>query len=450
MNTFTPLFPPLLAIVLAISTRKSYVAIFSGIVAGSIILSPTLIAALDHMISSFFVTLQSTSTLQSLIFILVIGAIINMLQRVGAINRVLYLATTKQKIVKNSHHAQLLTFFAGLTMCLEGIGSMMMVGVIGRPLFKRYNVSVEKLAFVANGTGAPIAWLLPISSAGLFLTGLIQSQIEQGVIVGSALDYVVQAVPYQFYTLIVLLSVLLLILLPFDFKYASKSVQFEETMLEHYSGSERISFWVSLSPLYLLIASIVITFVTLGDMSQALCLSGFVALVGSTCIFEANSIPLGQSIRWAAGGAIRILPAVCVLLLAFTFSRTIGSLGTGEVLAQLVSGNIPHQLLPAMVFLIGMAISFATGSSGATVSILLPIAIPMTVTIGLPPPIIIRAVISGAVFGDQSSPISDSVIVASSAAECSPEHHFKTQLPIVTTVASLALLGFVLAGILNS
>lgn len=450
MNTYIPLFPPLLAIALAISTRKSYLAIFSGIVLGSIILAPTLIAALEGVISSLFVTLQSTSTFQTLIFILMIGAIINMLQSAGAIDRALYLVTKKQQMIKNRYHAQLLTFSAGLLMCLEGIGSMMMVGVVGRPLFKRYNVSAEKLAFVANGTGAPIAWLLPISSAGLFLTGMIQSQIDQGVITGTALDLVIQAVPYQFYTVIVLVSVPLLSVVPFDFQHTSTPAKLESSNQVLSLDSTHHSLWVSLSPLYLLIASIIFIFVTLGDMSQATYLSGYVALIGSTFIFNANSIAFTQSVRWAADGAIHILPAVCILLLAFTFSGIIGSLGTGDVLAQLVNGSVPHQLLPAMIFLIGMAISFATGSSGATVSILLPIAIPMAVTMGSPLPIIVGAVISGSVFGDQSSPISDSVIVASSAAECSPERHFKTQLPIVTSVALIALFGFVAVGALSS
>ena len=450
MTTFFPLLPPLLAIFLAISTRKSYLAILSGIVLGSIILAPNLIGALESVIHSLIVTLQANSTFKTLLFILIIGAIINMLQSAGAIKRALYLMTQKQKMIKNRYHAQLLTFSTGLLMCLEGVGSMMMIGVVGRPLFKQYHISAEKLAFLANGTGAPIAWLLPISSAGLFLTGMIQYQIEQGVITGSAFDLVVKAVPYQFYTVTILLSVLLLSVLPFDFKHTSRHSNVESTVQEANSDSAHHSLWVSLSPLYLLITSIIITLVIWGDMSQAIYISSYIALIGSAIIFKANSVTFRQSAQWALNGALHILPAVCILLLAFTFSGIIGTLGTGELLAQLMSGSISHQLLPAMIFLIGLVISFATGSSGATVSILLPIAIPMAVTMDSHLPMIIGAVISGAVFGDQSSPISDSVIVASSAAECSPERHFKTQFPIVVWVAVIALLSFVAVGTLNS
>ncbi|CAG20058.1 Na+/H+ antiporter [Photobacterium profundum] len=102
-------------------------------------------------------------------------------------------------------------------------------------------------------------------------------------------------------------------------------------------------------------------------------------------------------------------------------------------------GHISEKTLPAIIFLIGIAISFATGSSGATVSILIPIALPMAAQMGLSLPLII-----GAVFGDQSSPISDSIIVASSAAGCSPESHFRTQLPITLSVATMAFISYLL------
>jgi len=447
MSTFIPLFPPFLAIVLAISTRKAYIAIFSGILVGSIILAPSLISALHSLLSSLLLTLTSTATMQCLIFIVMIGAIINLLQNTGAIRQTLYLISTKKGLIKNRYHAQLFTILAGLLMCLEGIGSMMMVGVVGRPLFKQYDLSAEKLAFVANGTGAPITWLLPFSSAGLFLTSLVHVQIEQGIITGSAIDYVLQALPFQFYTLLILCSVLLLAWLPHDFKAESKP-KVETPPEEKQNYNDAPSLWISMAPLYLLIVSFIILATLMGDMSKAISLSGGISLIGSLGLLRLTVIPFKDSVMWAIQGAMHILPAVCILILAFTFSRVIGSLGTGEVLAQLVSGNVSHTLLPAMIFLTGMLISFATGSSGATVSILLPIAIPMAASMAFSLPIVIGAVISGAVFGDQSSPISDSVIVASSAAACSPENHFRTQFPIVMKVALLALLAYLILGLI--
>ncbi|OLQ91325.1 sodium:proton antiporter [Vibrio ponticus] len=445
MNNWISLLPPLLAILLAISTRKAYIAIFSGIILGSLILATSFISGLKGVIEALSLTLQSTSTIHSLIFILMIGAVINLLQRSAAIDHALQIISTQRALIKNRSHAQLLAFIAGFLMCLEGIGSMMIVGVVGRPLFKQFDISSQKLAYIANSTGAPLAWLLPISSAGLFLVGLIQTQIDQGVIDGVSLDYVVQAMPYQFYTLLVLLSVPLLAVFQHDFKLAQQGGSAEQRALPQ--SAPIVPLWVGMSPFYLLIMTIVIVVALGGDISKAIYCSGYVALIGSAILFHVNDVPYKQSVSWMVSGAIRILPAVLILTLAFTFSHVIGQLGTGQFLAELLTANLAVSLLPCLIFLIGMMISFATGSSGATVSILTPIAIPIAVQMGFPVPVVIGAVLSGAVFGDQSSPISDSVIVAASAAQCSPESHFRSQLPIVASVALVAFGGYLGVGL---
>ncbi|ROV59720.1 sodium:proton antiporter [Vibrio ponticus] len=445
MNNWISLLPPLLAILLAISTRKAYIAIFSGIILGSLILATSFISGLKGVIEALSLTLQSTSTIHSLIFILMIGAVINLLQRSAAIDHALQIISTQRALIKNRSHAQLLAFIAGFLMCLEGIGSMMIVGVVGRPLFKQFDISSQKLAYIANSTGAPLAWLLPISSAGLFLVGLIQTQIDQGVIDGVSLDYVVQAMPYQFYTLLVLLSVPLLAVFQHDFKLAQQPGSAEQRALPQ--SAPIVPLWVGMSPFYLLIMTIVIVVALGGDISKAIYCSGYVALIGSAILFHVNDVPYKQSVSWMVSGAIRILPAVLILILAFTFSHVIGQLGTGQFLAELLTANLAVSLLPCLIFLIGMMISFATGSSGATVSILTPIAIPIAVQMGFPVPVVIGAVLSGAVFGDQSSPISDSVIVAASAAQCSPESHFRSQLPIVASVALVAFGGYLGVGL---
>lgn len=445
MNNWISLLPPLLAILLAISTRKAYIAIFSGIILGSLILATSFISGLKGVIEALSLTLQSTSTIHSLIFILMIGAVINLLQRSAAIDHALQIISTQRALIKNRSHAQLLAFIAGFLMCLEGIGSMMIVGVVGRPLFKQFDISSQKLAYIANSTGAPLAWLLPISSAGLFLVGLIQTQIDQGVIDGVSLDYVVQAMPYQFYTLLVLLSVPLLAVFQHDFKLAQQAGSAEQRALAQ--SAPIVPLWVGMSPFYLLIMTIVIVVALGGDISKAIYCSGYVALIGSAILFHVNGVPYKQSVSWMVSGAIRILPAVLILTLAFTFSHVIGQLGTGQFLAELLTANLAVSLLPCLIFLIGMMISFATGSSGATVSILTPIAIPIAVQMGFPVPVVIGAVLSGAVFGDQSSPISDSVIVAASAAQCSPESHFRSQLPIVASVALVAFGGYLGVGL---
>jgi len=141
-----------------------------------------------------------------------------------------------------------------------------------------------------------------------------------------------------------------------------------------------------------------------------------------------------------------MLPAAIILTLAFSLSRVSSELGTGKYLASIFSSELPLTFVPVSIFVLCILISFSTGSSGATVSIMTPIVVSLAVSIGVAVPIAIAAMISGAVFGDQSSPISDSVIVASSAADCSPEKHFATQLPYTLTVALLSFVFYLVVG----
>ncbi|WOT06853.1 Na+/H+ antiporter NhaC family protein [Shewanella youngdeokensis] len=450
MNTWISLLPPLLAIVLAITTRKAYLAILSGIVLGSILIAPTIPVGLMGSLNAISQTLQTSSALNSLIFILMVGAIIQLLQNSGAINNALQLITNNNW-VKNRVQAQLITFAAGFLMCLEGIGSMMMVGVFGRPLFKRYHVSKQKLAFVANGTGAPLAWLLPFSSAGIFLTALIQVQVDQGLISGKAAQLVFASVPYQFYTLFILITVLLVAVTPFDFNKTTASTSNNKCSNSAIDVDSRspYSLWVVMAPLYLLLLSMILIATVTGngnpidgDISSAIFYSGYVAVFGSVLIYTSHGLTLKPTLKWTLQGMLRILPAVMILTLAFSLSHVIGQLGTANYVAALMVDHAPQTLFPAIVFVVAIIISFATGSSGATVSILIPIALPMAEGMALPLPIVIGAGISGAVFGDQSSPISDSVIVAASAAGCTPDSHFSTQIPITFCIATLAFMSY--------
>ncbi|MGF1759597.1 sodium:proton antiporter [Photobacterium sagamiensis] len=462
MNTWLTLCPPLLAITLAIVTRQAYLSIFSGILAGTILLNGSLFVGVTQSFDAIATTFTSISAVKSLIFITMIAAIINVLQQSGAIQKAIYSLTVQRNIVNSKRSAQLLTFLTGFLMCLEGIGSMMIVGLVGRPLFAKHNVSKAKLALVANSTGSPLAWLLPISGAGVFLSSLLAIQIENGVLTGKPMDYVFSAVSYQYYTILVLASVPFLAICQHDFKSGPHDV--DQKNVDHKNvaqGTEpqsaepqnHTSIAVLMLPLILLLGSIiVITLVTgdgnpaQGNVGDAIYWSGFISLFGSALAYQVAGIAFSQYMNWVLDGFKQILPAVIILVLAFTLSNIIGQLGTGTYLAGLVSEQFSLWVVPSVVFIIGMLISFSTGSSGATVSILIPIGISMAVNMGIPVPMMIGAVISGAVFGDQSSPISDSIIVASSAADCEPELHFRTQLPFTLLFATLSVIGYLIIG----
>ncbi|MEJ6122911.1 sodium:proton antiporter [Vibrio sp. 2-Bac 85] len=455
MDTWLTLLPPLLAITLAITTRQAYLSIFAGILAGSILLNDSFLGGVTQSFDVIADTFSSTSAVKSLIFITMIGAVINVLQQSGAVHKMIYHLTVQRNLVKSNRGAQLITFLMGSLMCLEGIGSMMMVGLVGRPLFAQHNISKAKLAYVANSTGAPLAWLLPISGAGVFLSSLLAHQVESGVLTGKPMDYIFGAIGYQFYTLLVLASVPLLALWNHDFKSTRSSIEQEPALENQRIQTPIVSapIVILMLPLILLLGSIItITLVTgngnllKGDVGNAIYWSGYISLLGSALAYRFFDIAFSQYMNWVLEGFKQILPAVLILLLAFTLSNIIGQLGSGSYLAGLVSGQFPPWIVPTMVFIIGMLISFSTGSSGATVSILIPIGVSMAINMGIPIPIMIGAIISGAVFGDQNSPISDSVIVASSAAGCEPVLHFRTQLPFTLLFAGLSIIGYLIVG----
>ena len=454
MDSWLTLLPSCLSILLAVITRQVYVAIFAGIVTGTILLSDN---ALTGVLESFNViaeTFQSPGSVKSLIFILLIGAIINVMQQSGGIDALIYHLSRQRNIVKSQVSAQLVTFGFGFLMCLEGVGSMMLVGVVGRPLFKRFVLSNEKLALVANCTGSPLAWLMPFSGAGVFLSGLLASEVENGTLSGQPMSYVLSALPYQFYTIAILALVPLSALglrkgRPRD---PARTHSVNRTLCS--APKPKASAIAALVPIALLLFFIcIITYVTgggdllAGDISSAIYLSGFISLFGSGVYFLARQVMVGQYVDWCIQGMKNMLPAAIILTLAFTLSRVTGELGTGKYLAGYFSGELPVWLVPASVFVVCILISFSTGSSGATVSIMTPIVVSLAVTAGAFVPLAIAAMISGAVFGDQSSPISDSVIVASSAADCSPEKHFATQLPYTMVVALLSLVFYLAAGL---
>ncbi len=457
MDSWLSLCPSIIAIVIAVATRQVYVALFSGILAGSVLLKQELFFGVTASFDAVAKTFESGSSVKSMLFIFMVGALLNVMQQSGGVQAVIEHLTRKRTLVKSKRGAQLVAYLMGFFMCLEGVGSMMMVGLVGRPLFIQFGISKEKLAYIANSTGSPLAWLMPISGAGVFLASLVSAQVESGVLTGAPMSYVFAALPYQFYTIIVLLSVPVLAFRKHDFRLHSVAPpKLGESGLSGIESSSPspVALWAVVSPIALLMGAIL--FITLitgngnplkGDISSAIYWSGYIALIGSAMVFCLKGISTNQYIEWCLDGFKNMLPAVIILTLAFTLSGVVADLGAGDYLAGFVSTNLPSWLLPAVVCLLGMLVSFSTGSSGATVSILTPIVIPLAIGTSVSVPVVIGAVISGAVFGDQSSPISDSVIVASSAADCEPEQHFITQLPLTLLFASVAVVGYLTLGV---
>ena len=372
--------------------------------------------------------------------------------------------TEKRKVVKSQIGAQLFAYVLGILLFIDGTSSIVISGVASRPLFDRFNVSRNKLAYITDSTSSPIAWFIPFNAAGAFLMAMVGSQVSAGIIEGDLMTLIISAMPFQLYGIISIIMVAVVIFRDKHRKAEGKwfTVDTVEKQKDAYSMQQSLEGGIvpkaknMIVPLILLVGSIFgIMYITgdgnilKGDGSAGIYIGIIITLVVTGVYYIAQGITKTETyLKWVMKGMGNYLEVTMILTLAFAFSNLVSKLGTGAFIASISSGVNPA-FVPLMIFGVGALMSFATGTSGGTVAILIPIAIPMAATLGASIPITIGAIISGGVFGDHCSPVSDSTILSSMIAEVPVMEHVKTQMPYALTSAALAGLGFLIFGLVG-
>ncbi len=429
------IMPIALCFILIFTSKNAYVAISCGIVSGlGIILYKENVFILLEAIESVF---SNISTIKTIVFILIVGALTNALDKSGGVNGLIsYL--DKKKINTNSKIlTQLFAMLIGILLFIDASSSMAVTSVVGKPLFKRANLSAEKLALITNSTAAPIAWIIPFGGASALLSALLSSL--DGI--NEPFQYVLQAIPFQFYTISLLIFLLISIVFNFEIggiKKAKQEINMESSII--YEDAKARNMVI---PVLVLLGSIfTILFVTgkgnilQGDTSNAVFYGGLIALAVSALLYKvqntANFIQIGT---WYVNGIRSMFMITMLLFMAFIFSFLLTRIGTATYIMG-VFHYVPIEFLPLMTFLIASLIAFSTGTSGGTVSILVAFVVPIAIAYDISIPIVVGAIVSGAVFGDQNSIISDSVIMTSSMTQVDAFQHVKTQMPY-TLVAFL-------------
>ena len=340
-----------------------------------------------------------------------------------------------------------------------------------RPLIDRFKVSREKLAFICDATSAPINAIIPLNSWGVMLMGLIGAEISSGVISGDPMTLLISSLPYQFYSLLSLLFVLFYILTSKDWGPMKKAEMRVQTtgklyddgvtpLLNDRDGIDKLvpegkgNKWNMILPLIVLIGG---TFIGLLITGHGNLIKGS----GTTSILYAISLAhivmcimydkqgimsKGEFFDYFKKGIFNMMSLVVLLTLAFAIGRIIKTIGTGKFLASLVSGQISGNYCAAIVFILGAIMSFSTGTSWGTFSIMMPIAIPMAVALDANILLTIGAVVSSGIFGDHCSPISDTTILSSMSVGTDLLSHVKTQLPYALLTAGLATVCYIAAG----
>ena len=460
--------PPVLAIALAIWSKQVIPSLAAGIWMGHTLLNQfnplTGIAqALDGTIDVF----TDPGDARVLIFTLLVGPLIATIEHSGGVRGFVRFLETRHW-VHNGVRAQLLAWGTGLVIFVESSITLLVAGAVSRPLFDRYRVSREKLAYLIDATSAPVCVMIPLNAWGAFIISLVASTGVE-----NPLQTFIAAVPLNLYPIIAILLAGVVIWKNINIgpmKKAEARTQSGDVLwpdalpLIDVSAEQAVddedkvpSAWLMILPILSMVVMMPVSLYITGD-GNIIQGSGSVSVLWSVCFALAvawlmtlakGGSSLAELMQVFMKGAGNLLPIAIILLLALALGDVATELGTGIYVAQLVSGNVPAVLLAPLVFLVSAFIAFSVGSSWGTFAIMIPIAIPIAATLGLPVPLMLAAAISGAIFGDHASPISDTTVLASMASATDHIDHVRTQLPYALIAAALAAIGFLILGMLN-
>ena len=453
--------PPIIAIVLAIWTKQVILSLFAGIWMGFTILNgfnplTGVTDGIDGIINVF----TDPGDTRVLVFTLLIGSLIATIEHTGGVRGFVHYLETR-RWVHNGVRAQVLAWATGLVIFIESNITLLVAGSVSRPLFDRYKISREKLAYLIDATSAPVCVMVPLNAWGAVIIGLIASTgIE------NPLETFIQAIPYNFYAIaaIILSGVVIWkninigpmkkaeertqggdILWP----GATPMVDISDEQIVDEPG-EIPSAALMLVPILAMILMMPVGLYVTGDGniiegsgSMSVLWAVIVAiLVAWIMNFIHGEHSVNELMKLFMKGAGGLLPIATILLFALCLGDVAQLLGTGVYVANVVGDTIPEPLLAPLIFLVSAFIAFSVGSSWGTFAIMIPIAIPIATTLGLPVPLLLAAAISGAIFGDHASPISDTTVVASMASATDHIDHVRTQLPYALVAAAIATVGF--------
>lgn len=450
LDSALTLLPPALAIIIAVWRKNAIIALLAGLFFCFLLLdSWQPINALIHSVSAIGDVFASTYNAQIIAFSLLIGALVELMNRSGAVQGFIN-NLANLNLVKSKRQASMLPTIVGTSIFTDTNLSMFTGGMASQKLFDEHNISRAKLAYLLDSTCSPISVLFLINGWGAYLLGLLD-----GYDLADPIGVLMGTLSYNFYAII---AVLLAYYTAYTGKLYgplanSKSLVSTNVNQQKISPAKARVMWVPM--ISLMVITLVMLWVTGdGDLRQGSgSLSVFTAVVSALVLlilFIAGYklLTLKDFTQGFIKGTKNMLPAVTILVLSFAFGTAVKMLGTGVYVSQLISPEFPIIFIAPIIFLAAGLMAFSTGTSWGTFALLIPIAVPIALTTGIPVPFLVAAVLSGGVFGDHASPISDSTVVASIASGCDHFEHVKTQLPYALFAASLTIIGFIIVGVL--
>lgn len=391
--------------------------------------------------------------LKTLGFAILVGSIMALIEESGGIGGFVHYMQNKRSFVNSARSSLLVPYAIGVFIFIESSITSLIAGAVGLPLCDKQKVSHAKLAFVCDSTSAPISSLIVLNGWGALLLGLITTQIEEGVISGDSLTLLIDAVLYNFYAMSALLVTFIAIWFNIEIG-PMKNAHIEHSTLSKVYKQASMSYM--LVPIFLMILLVFLFLyltgdgdITKGSGSSSIFYTMIVTLLSMWAFYvPTKNMSLTRFLKIALVGAKKLFPIAMILLFAFAIGKVTSELHTGLYLASFADENLNIYFLASVIFVLSSIIAFATGTSWGTFSIMIPVAVPMAVAMDANVALAIGAVISGGVFGDHCSPISDTTIISSMAAECEVMEHVKTQLPYAVISGLVAFLMFFVFSIL--
>lgn len=473
-SDITSLIPIALALGLSLYTRNVVVGLFTGVFVGVLMLNgPDPLVGAGIMVKEHLIPeLTDSYNAGVLILLAFIGGFVALVENSGGGAA---FAASANRWVKSRLQAQIAAWFGGIAIFFSDLGTPLIVGPVFRPLMDRLRISRQKLAFIIDSTSSPVAILVPFIGWGVYIMSLIYQEYEALGIQESEFTAFIRTIPFQFYAWLAVMMVPLLTYLRFDFGAMAKAEQDaqrdsdkgsqvleqRESQTQYHAfahpNAKPILVW---GPLIVLAAVLGIMLVPLGFPFAQVSGTDFRAGLSTAYLAAATLLIILMTVLkvrdvlssfelYLRGMTGMTLVAV-TLLLAWALSDIGKMLGATEYIAAVAQAGLSYWLLPAVVFILSAIISFATGSSWGTFAIMLPLVIPTAVAIDAPLHVCIGAVLSGGLFGDHSSPISETTILSSTGASCSQIDHFRTQLPYALFNGAISLSAFLIAGATGS
>ena len=468
--TFWSLVPPIVAIALALITKEVYSSLFVGILIGGLLYAggnPE--GTVLHVFSDGIVSVLSNPyNVGILIFLVILGSIVAMMNKAGGSAAFGRWASSK---IKTPAGAQLATIALGVLIFIDDYFNCLTVGSVMRPVTDKQNVSRAKLAYLIDATAAPVCIIAPISSWAAAVAGFVEGE--------DGFSLFIRAIPYNYYALLTIVMMVGMVLMHEEYGpmalheanarkgdlFTTGNHPYEAMDEEAAAAGDNGHVMDLVIPIFSLIICCVIgmiytggffegtdfvTSVSQSDASVGLALGGFFGLVITVVLYMIRRVMKFRDLMACLPEGFKaMVPAILILTFAWSLKAMTDSLGAKEYVAALVKASAGTfvSLLPAIIFLVGCFLAFATGTSWGTFGILIPIVVDaFSATDPQLMIIAISACMAGAVCGDHCSPISDTTIMASAGAQCEHVNHVSTQLPYAITAAAVSCVSYIVAG----